>query len=86
MTLETLAISKACANAYSIDILLKDGTPWFKACEVAKILGYQNTRAAVIKHVKDKYKLTREALGHSEPMKRGVPIRYYPSGLLIVHF
>ena len=51
-----------CKKAYNVDIVLKDGAPYFRACEVTRILGYQNGRAAVMKHVKEKYKVTREAL------------------------
>jgi len=54
--------SNACDKACEVDIVLKEGAPWFKACEITKILGYKNGRDAVLKHVKEKYKATREAL------------------------
>lgn len=58
--------SKVCEKAYQVDIVLKDGAPWFRACEVTNILGYGNGRQAVTAHVKPKYMLTRESLGHPE--------------------
>ncbi len=55
--------SDACKTSqYDVDIILKDGAPWFKACQVTKILGYKNGRDAVMKHVKEKYKLPKDAL------------------------
>ena len=63
MSAGQLAISSnACERAYDVDIVLKDGAPWFRACQVTKILGYKNGRDAVLKHVKEKYKLPRDAL------------------------
>jgi prophage antirepressor-like protein len=64
MSASQLAVyrSSACKKAYDVDIVLKDGAPWFRACEITKILGYQNGRAALTKHVREKYKVTREAL------------------------
>ena len=69
MSASQLAVysSNACKKAYDVDIVLKDGAPWFKACEVTKILGYSNGRQAVLAHVKPKYTLTREALGPLDP-------------------
>ena len=54
--------SNACDKAYEVDIVIKEGAPWFKGCEITKILGYKNGRDALMKHVKGKYKTTREAL------------------------
>ena len=54
--------SFACDGAYQVDIVLKDGAPWFRACDVTRTLGYKNGRDAVTKHVKEKYKLTKDAL------------------------
>ena len=65
--------SNACDKAYEVDIVLKEGAPWFRACEITRILGYGNGRQALKSHVKPKYTLTREALGHSEPTKGGCP-------------
>ena len=68
MSAGQLAISSnTCKKAYDVDILLKDGVPYFRACEVTKILGYGNGRQAVLAHVKPKYMITKEALGHMEP-------------------
>jgi prophage antirepressor-like protein len=55
--------SFVCDGAFEVDILLKDGAPYFRACEVTKILGYGNGRQALKSHVNPKYTLTREALG-----------------------
>ena len=52
----------SCEKAYDVDIILKDGAPFFRACEVTRILGYKNGRDAVLKHVKEKHKITKEAL------------------------
>ena len=73
MSLSQLAVwsSSACEKGYQVDIILKDGAPWFRACQVTKILGYGNGRQAVIAHVKPQYALTREALGHLEPTQEG---------------
>ena len=73
MSASHLAIysSSVCKKAYDVDIILKDGAPWFRACEVTKILGYGNGRQAVIAHVKPQYTLTREALGHPECTQGG---------------
>ena len=57
--------SNDCEKGYDVDIILKDGAPWFKACQVTKILCYKNGRDAVLKHVKEKYKLPRDALDQS---------------------
>ena len=54
--------SFVCDGAYDVDIVLKDGVPYFRACEVTKILGYKNGRDAVLKHVREKYRVTKEAL------------------------
>ena len=59
--------SNACEKGYQVDIVLKDGAPWFRACEVTKILGYGNGRQAVLAHVKPRYMLTKEALEYMEP-------------------
>jgi prophage antirepressor-like protein len=59
----------SCEKGYQVDIVLRDGVPYFRACEVTKILGYKNGRDAVLKHVKDKYKVSRDALeGSSETL------------------
>ena len=69
MSASQLAIysSSACEKGYQVDIIIKDGAPWFRACEVTNYLGYGNGRQAVLAHVKPKYTLTKEALGSLEP-------------------
>ena len=65
MTNAHLAIysGDACKTSqYDVDIILKDGAPWFKALEVTKILGYRNAAQAVRSHVKEKYTATKEQL------------------------
>ena len=57
----------ACEKAYDVDIILQNGVPWFRGCDVTKILGYGNGRQAVLAHVKPKYTLTKEALENLEP-------------------
>jgi prophage antirepressor-like protein len=52
----------ACDGAYQVDIVLKDGAPWFRGCEVTRILGYKNSSDALKKHVKEKYKSTKDGL------------------------
>ena len=54
--------SAACKKAYEVDIVLKDGAPWFKASDVTKVLGYANGPQAVHHNVKAKYMATREEL------------------------
>ena len=49
--------SNACDKAYEVDIVLKEGAPWFKACEITKIIGYKNGRDAVLKHVRKSTRL-----------------------------
>jgi len=61
--------SNACEKGYQVDIVLKDGAPWFRACEVTKILGYGNGRQAVLAHVKPRYMLTKEALECMETVR-----------------
>ena len=63
MSVKCLAISsKACEKGYDVDIILKDGAPWFRASEVTKILGYVNGPQAVLHNVKAKYSATKEQL------------------------
>ena len=72
MSLATYS-SNACEKGYQVDIVLKDGAPWFRASEVTKILGYGNGRQAMKSHVKPKYTLTWEALGHAGLAQGGCP-------------
>jgi prophage antirepressor-like protein len=68
MSTSQLAIysSSACEKGYQVDIVLKDGAPWFRACEVTRILGYKNSSDAVKKHVQEKYKSTKDVLGATQ--------------------
>ena len=49
-------------NNRSISCIIVDGNPWFKAKEVATILGYVNTKKAIIDHVDDEDKTKMDAL------------------------
>jgi prophage antirepressor-like protein len=82
MSASQLAVysSGACEKGYQVDIVLKDGVPYFRACEVTKILGYKNGRDAVLKHVKDKYKVSRDTLeGSSETLHTPQDLAVYIS-------
>ena len=48
--------------AFSIDYILVDGVPWFKGKEVATLLGYANTKNAIINNVRDQDKRKMEEL------------------------
>jgi prophage antirepressor-like protein len=54
--------SFVCDGAYDVDVILKDGAPWFKASDVTKVLGYANGPQAISHNVKGKYTSTREQL------------------------
>ena len=54
--------SFVCDGAYDVDIVLKNGAPYFRACEVTKILGYKNGRDAVLKHVREKENMNMEKM------------------------
>jgi prophage antirepressor-like protein len=64
MSASQLAVysSSACKKAYEVDIVLKDGAPWFRACDIARILGYKNSSDALKKHVKEKYRSAKDSL------------------------
>jgi prophage antirepressor-like protein len=49
-------IAKAESN-FKVQYVVVNGEPWFKAKEVASILGYVNTKQAILQHVRDKRKL-----------------------------
>ena len=53
---------------------------WFKAKEVAKILGYKKTRNAIEKHVSKKYK--KEAPNSGPPWRRTKMYNYQRSRFL----
>ena len=45
-------------NNKTIACIVVNGSPWFKAREVATILGYTNTTQAIIKHIDNDDKQT----------------------------
>ena len=45
-------------NNLPVRTVLIDDEPWFVGKDVAKILGYANTKDALLKHVDDEDKLT----------------------------
>ena len=49
-------------NNNAVACIIANGNPWFKAREVATILGYANTKQAIIKNVDDDDKQTYEQL------------------------
>ena len=54
--------SRSCAAGFQMDIILHEGQRWFKAADATRHLGYSNGRQAVILHVKQKDKTTKEFL------------------------
>ena len=56
-------------NNNAVACIVINGDPWFKAREVATILGYTNTKKAISDHVDDEDKQRREDMtGVSEPL------------------
>ena len=55
-------IMKFNFNNNAVACIIANGNPWFKAIEVATILGYANTKQAIIKNVDDDDKQTYEQL------------------------
>ncbi|MFM7977859.1 MAG: BRO family protein, partial [Candidatus Fonsibacter sp.] len=49
-------------NSKTITCIVVNGNPWFKAKEVATILGYTNTTQAIIKHIVNDDKQTYTAI------------------------
>ena len=47
---------------HTIAYVLVDGNPWFKATEVASVLGYTNTMKAIIDHVDEEDEQRMDAL------------------------
>ena len=73
MSAGQLAISSnACERAYDVDIVLKDGAPWFRASDVTKVLGYVNGPQAVSHNVKAKYTATKEQLCMTGGVVQGI--------------
>ena len=58
---------------FQMQYVMVDGEPWFKAKEVAKLLGYSNTTEAIRDHVRDKHKGKLEELVKSKTL----PIDYH---------
>ena len=48
--------------SFHIECLVVDDTPWFKGREVATILGYANTKQAIITNVDDDDKKSMDEL------------------------
>ena len=47
---------------FAVDVITKDGAPWFRAAHVTHILGYVNRQQAVRTHVRAKFTATYESL------------------------
>ncbi len=64
-------------NKYSVDYVMHNNEPWFKAKPIAKLLDYQNTRKAILDHVDDEDRTTikgsNETLPPSNLNKGGYP-------------
>ena len=62
MLLYMAEINKYNFNDNAVTCIIVNDNPWFKAKEVATILGYANTKQAIIKKVDDDDKQTVEQL------------------------
>ncbi len=68
----------ACKTSqYDVDIVLKDGAPWFRASDVTKVLGYLNGPQAVRHNVKAKYRATRDQLCLTGSSPEGTGVNSY---------
>ena len=56
--------------SFKIECIRTDGNPWFQGLDVASVLGYTNSRKAIIDHVDDddKHKL-EELMGRNETLR-----------------
>ncbi len=70
-------------SQYNVDVIIKDGAPWFRASDITKSLGYLNGPHTVRKYVHDKDTSTVEnlrsaggSLGISHHRRRGRPSLY----------
>ena len=54
---------------FRIPIVLHDNVTWFKACPIARILGYSNRRRAIIDNVKNSCKKALSELCSNETFK-----------------
>ena len=52
----------------------KNGEPWFVGKDVAKILGYKNTNAAIIQHVDEEDRMVEPVFNHPSQNARGYEI------------
>jgi prophage antirepressor-like protein len=55
-------------TTFNIECLVVDGVPWFKGKQVATILGYVNTRKAILDHVDEDEKINLEELRRHESL------------------
>jgi prophage antirepressor-like protein len=53
---------------FQMQYVMVDGDPWFRGREVGELLGYTNTKKAIIDHVRDKYKRKLEELRGNETL------------------
>ena len=54
--------SRSCDEGYKMDIIMHEGQHWFRAADVTRHLRYSNGRQAVMSHVKQKDKTTKDFL------------------------
>ena len=50
-------------SSFTVECICVKGEPWFRGKDVATILGYANTKKAIIMHVHSDYKKKLEELG-----------------------
>ena len=50
-------------TSFNIECIVVDGLPWFKGKQVATILGYANTKNAIINNVREQDKKRMEEIG-----------------------
>jgi prophage antirepressor-like protein len=65
-----------------VTIIDKDKAAWFKACDVATILGYGNSREAMKKHIdmEDKKKMNELM-----PSRNGTPLNSQPHTIILMN-
>ena len=67
--------------SFNMECMLVDDTPWFKGREVATILGYANTKQAIIHNVDDDdKKRLDELMGLSD-----IPLDYYHKNTVYIN-
>src|SRR6185436_7620276 len=73
--------NKIVFNNNKIDILTdKENNPWFKAKDIAKILGYLNSKKAIKDHVREKHRKTYANIRGNE---KGLPLNTQPHTIYI---